>query len=144
MEMMTPQDAWMLNAQVAAKVMGWEYEDRSWSDLDDIDRLWPPGVDRGGEAPYYHRAVYAPFRDLPSWATDMGAAWEVVDATRGWDEVYRYRFINFGREMVQKRRGEGLIDDWWIWAEPEEICRAALAALDAIDDRERSQPACSC
>jgi starvation-inducible outer membrane lipoprotein len=91
---MTPRER---DALVAVKVMGWE-------------------VVRGTVVPPGYESWSKP--EVPSYTTDICAAWEVVEMMKRMDEHVRYHFDDLTCER------------YCIWElTPEIICKAALKAM---------------
>ncbi len=76
---------------------------------------------------------------LPRYSTDIAAAWEVVRVVRDWPFSRRLAFTDALQAAVS-----GRLDSRWmlhpraimLYVEPEDICRASLAALALQPDSE--------
>jgi hypothetical protein len=123
-----------LDALVAEKVMGWREV-----------RLRPSNSSRRSGPDYkgYKPDVVARRREtpchVPAYSTDIAAAWEVVEAMerRGCLVVTRTRGAISGKPRVEITGTHPVGRNEWLVHEdadtvPLAICRAALAALEAV------------
>jgi hypothetical protein len=117
---MTDQQAALLNLKVA-QALGW---DTGWSD---------PTFRHGG--PHWREphtnTIHAPGGRF--WATDMGAAWQLVEEAGGWLFSRRRDFFDrLGRScQEQTAPGVGPVRVAWpaalLYLTPQKICEAFVA-----------------
>lgn len=130
-----------LDALVAEKVMGFTVHPQKAGTgvREGSITMLGPALEDGTRRSYWHPSSpwvrdWSGVLDLPSYSTDIAAAWEVIKRVRSMIYSKRFGFEMHMHELASRRAGLklGLIDARSVILkfEPVDICLAALAAVD--------------
>jgi hypothetical protein len=129
-----------MDALIAERVMGEARPSEIPADALDRELAGNPVKSEGGSwvcRCEFQKGDEGEWEPLP-FSTDIKAAWEVIKKIGEWDFSKRLKFANeLDRLVCIRKQHQGILihlSDILIYMEPEDICRAALKAIQASQD----------